>query len=178
MPAIRKLYEAQGADRYYRDNADDYINPHFPEVKDLLERNFYRLDCRRVLDFCAGGGEVSQVLQGLGGAGLIGCDPYTYRLFERNTGLPCLRFSFRDVIKGADIGNYSLIVSSFALHLCPEKDLFPLVWPLLDAAPMLAVITPHKRPELECLPGIALIWEDYSLTGRGKKVRLKVYARE
>jgi hypothetical protein len=45
------------------------------------------------------------------------------------------------------------------------------------AAPVLVVITPHKRPALEELPGIELVWEDFELTERGKKVRLKVYQR-
>ncbi len=43
------------------------------------------------------------------------------------------------------------------------------------AAPVLVVITPHKRPALEELPGIELVKEDFELTERGKKVRLKQY---
>jgi hypothetical protein len=43
---------------------------------------------------------------------------------------------------------------------------------------MLIVITPHKRPELENLNGISLDFEDFTLTERGKKVRLKAYRIE
>lgn len=173
---IRPLYDEHGADGYYRDHAGDYENPHLPQIKALLDRNFHRLDTSgTVLDFCAGGGEVTLGLRALGARDLAGCDPYTYELFEQKTGLLCQRLAFQDVVKHGLQGHYSLIVSSFALHLCPLKSLFPLTWNLLQAAPTLVVITPHKRPELELLPGIELIWEDVVETPRGKKVRMKAY---
>jgi hypothetical protein len=172
---IRPLYEAHGAEGYYQAHADSYENPHFPQVEALLRRNAPRLDCSALLDLSAGGGEASQIFLALGLRGITGCDPYTYALFEKNTGLPCLRLSFKDIVREGLPGQYSAIVCSFALHLCPEKDLFPLCWQLFQAAPLLLVITPHKRPELERLPGIRLAWEDAELTERGKKVRLKAY---
>lgn len=176
MKAIRPLYDTCGVEGYYRDHADEYANPHFSEIKTLLERNFPRFDFSGgVLDFAAGGGEVAQVLQKLGVEKITGCDPFTFDLFEKNTGLACLRLSFKDVVKGASLGQYSLIISSFALHLCPPKDLFPLIWNLLQAAPTLVIITPHERPELEKLPGVALAWEDFAETEKGKKVRMKAY---
>lgn len=179
MDKIRPLYDAYGAEGYYRQFADTYENPHFPEIKRLLERNLQRMDgSGQVLDFGAGGGEVCRVLQSLGMESLCGCDPFTYELFERKTGLPCLRLSFKDVIRQGLPGQYSTIISSFALHLCPEKDLFPLTWNLLQAAPLLVLITPHKRPALEKLPGIQLEWEDAVETERGKKVRMKAYGLE
>jgi hypothetical protein len=46
---------------------------------------------------------------------------------------------------------------------------------LLQAAPTLVIITPHKRPELEKLPGVVLAWEDFAETEKGKKVRMKAY---
>lgn len=174
--AIRPLYEAHGAEAYYREHGNHYANPHFPEIRALLERNFERFDCASVLDFAAGSGEVTRVLQSLGAHHITGCDPFTHQLFEQNTGLPCLQHSFKDVIRGSLVGQrYSLIVSSFALHLCPPKDLYPLTWQLLQVAPLLVVLTPHKRPELENLPGITLAWEDFVLTEKEKKVRLKAY---
>lgn len=176
MSKIRLLYEQFGAENYYRDHADEYANPHLPEIADLLGRNLHRLDCSGgVLDFSAGGGEVTLALQKLHVENISGCDPFTFDLYAKNTGQPCLRHSFEDVLKGAPLGHFSLIISSFALHLCPVKDLWPLAWHLFQAAPTLVIITPHKRPELENLPGIQLVWEDFSLTERGKKVRMKAY---
>jgi len=173
---IRPLYDEHGAEGYYREFADAYENPHQPEIRALLERNFHRLDCSEaVLDFAAGGGEVASTLQSLGAKDIVGCDPFTHALFERKTGLPCLQYSFKDVIREGLPGHYSLIVSSFAMHLCPLKDLFSLTWNLLQSAPILVIITPHKRPELEKLQGIELLWEDSVETERGKKVRMKAY---
>jgi len=177
MKKIRPLYDEHGAEGYYRAYADTYENPHFPEIKALLERNFEQFDTSEVLDFAAGGGEVAQVLQGLGVRNITGCDPFTFALFEKNTGLPCLHLSFMDVIKNGLPAKYSLIISSFALHLCPAGDLFSLTWQLLEAAPLLVLLTPHKRPELEHLQGIELAWEDSVVTERGKKVRMKAYQR-
>jgi SAM-dependent methyltransferase len=175
---IRPLYDQHGAEGYYRDHANAYENPHLPFIRKLLERNFHRLDCTgTVLDFAAGGGEVTLALQQLGAKNLAGCDPYTYELFEKKTGIPCLRHSFKDVIKNEISERYSLVISSFALHLCPPKELFPLTWNLLRAAPTLVVITPHKRPELEKLPQICLLWEDVVEDERGKKVRMKAYTQ-
>jgi hypothetical protein len=62
------------------------------------------------------------------------------------------------------------------LHLCPAKDLFPLTWQLFDSAPLLVVVTPHKRPELEKMSHISLVWEDSVETEKGKKVRMKAYS--
>lgn len=175
-PQIRPLYDKHGAEGYYREFSDEYENPHLPEIRALLERNFWRFDCEgTVLDFAAGGGEVATVLQSLGAKNIVGCDPFTHALFERKTGLPCLQLSFKDVIREGLSGQYSLIVSSFAMHLCPPNDLFSLCWNLLQAAPLLVIITPHKRPELEKLQGIELLWEDAVETERGKKVRMKGY---
>lgn len=174
--AIRPLYDQFGPDAYYQAHGTDYENPHLPQIEALLSRNFHRLDCSGgVLDFAAGGGEVSQMLRRLGVSQLAGSDPYTYELYEQKIGLPCARWSFMDVIRNGIPNTYSVIISSFALHLCPLKDLFPLAWNLFQAAPLLLVITPHKRPELEVLPGIELLWEDMVENERGKKVRLKAY---
>lgn len=176
--SIRPLYEAHGAEGYYREHGEEYENPHFPEIKTLIERNIPRFDCAAVLDFAAGGGEVTRVLQGSGVTNITGCDPFTHCLFEQKTGLPCLRHSFKDVIRGSLAGqHYSMVVSSFALHLCPPKDLYSLSWQLFQVAPLLVVLTPHKRPALETLPGIELAWEDFVTTDREKMVRLRAYRR-
>lgn len=175
MKSIRPLYDEHGVDAYYRDHAGAYENPHFPEIQALLQGNLQRIGPGPVLDFACGGGEVTRVLQAAGRAEVSGCDPYTYQLYEQQTGRPCLRLSFRDVIRNGLPDTYSAIICSFALHLCPPRELFPLCWQLLEAAPLLVVLTPHKRPELEQLPEFELAWEDFALTERGKKVRCKAY---
>ncbi len=63
------------------------------------------------------------------------------------------------------------------MHLCPQEQLYPLAHQLLALSPNLIIITPHKRPQLENIQGIKLSFEDFVLTERGKKVRLKSYTR-
>ena len=120
---IRPLYDQYGADGYYRAFSDSYKNPHFLQISALIQRNLHRIETSAgVLDFSAGGGEVSRVLVEAGLQSVSGCDPYTQELYQRNTGLPCLALSFKDVIRFGLPGNYSAIISSFALHLCPERN--------------------------------------------------------
>ncbi|MFM8485986.1 MAG: hypothetical protein ACKOCH_06595 [Bacteroidota bacterium] len=174
--SIRPLYDQYGAEGYYQSQSDLYENPHLPLIERLLEQNNHRLDLKgKVLDFAAGGGEVTRALVRMGVREIEGSDPFTWSLYEKNTGLTCHRFSFMDVVKNGLGGTYSTIISSFAMHLCPQKDLFSLTWNLFQAAPLLVIITPHKRPELELLPGIELLWQDITEDDRGKKVRMKAY---
>jgi hypothetical protein len=86
-----------------------------------------------------------------------------------------LAWSFEDLLQGKLTGNYSCIISSFALHLCPRDQLAPLVWQLFNCTSQLVIVTPHKRPELEQIEGIELSFTDHVLTQRGKRIRLKIY---
>ena len=179
--AIRNQYAEQGVDAYYEEYGNTYENPHFAQIATLLENNKSRIDYSQVLDFCAGGGEVSQVLQKLGYAEVIGCDPYTHELYIKHTQRPCLNFNFQEVIQGkmneALISQkFSGIICSFAMHLCPEKQLYPLVYNLFQLTNQLVIITPHKRPVLEDIAQVRLDFEDFVLTERGKKVKLKSYS--
>ncbi len=176
MNSIRNAYEAHGADEYYQKFGESYQNPHREQITALLTRNAHRWNLSgSVLDFCAGGGEATMALSPFSKGTFVGCDPYTYQLYEQATGHACLRHSFDDLLRGAELGQHGLVVCSFALHLCPPKDLFPVTWALLSAAPTLVILTPHKRPELEQLPRITLLHEDQEPTERGKMVRLKEY---
>jgi SAM-dependent methyltransferase len=174
--SIRPLYDAYGADGYYKAFGNSYANPHEPEIRALLENNRQRIDYRRVLDLGAGGGEVTRTLAGMGFHDSTGCDPYTFELFEHRTGRPCWQLGFADIVRrGLPESGFTAVICSFSLHLCPANELFPLCWNLLQHAPVLVVVTPHKRPELEKFGGIDLFWEDAVCTHRGKKVRMKAY---
>ncbi len=182
--AIRNEYAEKGVEDYYRNHADMYENPHFPYIQQLLEKNKHRIDYTKVLDLACGGGEVTLILRGLGFDNSIGCDPFTGGLFEKNTGKKCLAFSFEDIVKGALSNNqstnnqFTTTISSFAMHLCPTKQLFSLVAQLFLLTKNIAIITPHKRPELEKLANVQLLFEDFVLTERGKKVFLKSYVEK
>lgn len=172
---IREEYAEIGVTEYYESKGNTYTNPHFPQIRQLLLQNQHRLDYSKVLDFCCGSGEVSQVLQELKYPLPIACDPFTQKAYQTNFDRECLSFSFEDVIRRKLNGNFSTIICSFAMHLCPEKQLYPLVANLFALSPNIVIITPHKRPVLERLTNVELTFEDFVLTERGKKIRLKSY---
>ncbi len=177
MEAVRKLYEKYGVDKYYQRHHGDYQNPHLDLIRELLRQNASRLDYSNVLDLCCGNGEVSSLLMEMGYPEVAGCDPYTFREYMKATGKPCFKYSFDDLIRGRLTGSYSSVICSFGMHLCPEEKLFPLVSNLFALTTNIIIITPHKRPELEKLGLATLAFEDYALTSKGKKVRLKSYQR-
>lgn len=175
MKAIRSLYAQLGVNAYYRHYGYTYQNPHLNQIIALLTQNQQHLDYSEVLDFCAGGGEVSLILKQLGFPNSKGSDPYLQELYQKNTQQPCYSWSFETVVKQGIEGSYTCIICSFALHLCPHELLYALIIQLFQHSPLLVVITPHKRPALEQYEGINLAFSDYSLTEKGKKVHLKAY---
>lgn len=175
MKPIRKLYEQFGAKEYYQQYGDFYQNPHESCITELLLQNEKRLDYSQILDFCAGSGEVSACIQALGYDNIQASDPYTHSLFTKKTGIDCQKWSFDDVVRGDLSGTYSTIICSFAMHLCEEQKLYPLVTNLFGHSQSLVIITPHKRPKLEQLSGVDLDFEDFVFTPKGKKVFLKHY---
>ena len=176
--AIRDHYADLGVEEFYLQHGDDYINPHVTQIQHLLTRNQHRIDYSTALDFCCGGGEVTSLLHQLGFTQTIGCDPFTEAAFEKNTGKQALNLSFMDVVQGKLSGRFSTVICSFAMHLCRADQLFMLCFQLFEVTPTIVIITPHKRPALETLDGVALKFEDSVLTQRGKKVRLKCYQKQ
>ena len=175
MQAIRDLYAKLGVKAYYEKAGNRYENPHFEQIQALLTQNQERIDYSNVLDFCCGSGEVSRVLLELGYPLPQASDPYTQKAYRKSFEQQCWNFSFEDIIKGKLTGHFSSIICSFAMHLCLEKQLYPLVYQLFQHSKQLIIITPHKRPELEKLDGVELDFTDFAFTERGKKVFLKMY---
>ncbi|MFK7810124.1 MAG: class I SAM-dependent methyltransferase [Saprospiraceae bacterium] len=178
LKAIRNSYADMGVDAYYLKNGKHYKNPHFKYIQQLLLQNESRIDYSSVLDFCCGSGEVSQVLQTLGYKDSTGCDPYTQKAYSLKMEKTCLGYTFEDVIKGKlEDQKYSSVICSFAMHLCEPKQLYPLVHQLFQRTEQVVIITPHKRPALEELDGVELSFEDFVLTERGKRVRLRAFRK-
>jgi hypothetical protein len=179
MLHIRQRYEEEGSEGYYKNNALAYQNPHEPQVRELILRNIGKIDYTRALDLCAGGGEVSKIWHELGHNDFLACDAYTYELYEQNLQRSCYQYSFDNFLRNkfSFPHTFSTIVCSFALHLCPEDWLFNVTENLFAYSPEIVIITPHKRPELELLGNCSLRFEDFVLTERGKKVRLKAYCK-
>lgn len=175
MKALRTLYEQLGVEAYYKQYAAQYINPHLAQIQELLLANEGNLDYSSLLDLCAGGGEVSAIVQSLGYSNTTATDPFTHQLYQKNIGSECQKLSFDDIIRGKLEGNFSTVVCSFAMHLCPTQQLYPLLLQLFALSPVLVIISPHKRPILDVYEGVQCVLEDYSFTKKGKKVFLKAY---
>jgi len=150
--SIRGQYERHGAATYYRDFGADYRNPHEPVVVDSLERAVkqWPLDLSHVLDLAAGSGEVTLALRKLGAGRIDGVDPYTADAYLARTSSSAERLTFEDVAAGALAGRrYSLIVCSFAMHLCTRSRLPGLFHQLRQISDSMLILTPHKRPVIE-----------------------------
>jgi len=180
MLHLRHAYEKEGSDSYYQHNALAYQNPHEAQVRALVLQNATKIDYSKSLDLCAGGGEVSKVWEEMGYTDFLASDAYTHKLYKKKIKKPCYPYSFDDFLRGnfEFPHTFTSIVCSFGLHLCPEEWLFTVTENLWVYTNNLVIITPHKRPELEIIGNCVLDYEDFVLTARGKKVRLKSYKRK
>lgn len=157
--SIRGQYETHGASGYYQQHGADYSNPHEPIIRQIMTQIVpdWSLDCTSVLDLACGSGEITMILRGLGHSNIHGIDPYTYAAYEARTGQPAEQYTFEDIAQGAlEDRNYSLIACSFALHLVDVSWLPALLFQLQSIAPMLLILTPHKRPQIKPAWGWAL----------------------
>jgi SAM-dependent methyltransferase len=171
-----------GVDGFYRDHGDTYANPHELAVQLLTKRLVVERDLIRseglILDLCCGSGEVTSELlrQGVGAERMLASDPYTSVAFDNRIGLPCEPWSFADIANGAlatfEAAPLSVVVCSYALHLCESSWLPRLASALARSAKNLVVITPHKRPNLNTTWGWELL-EDY--LDPGLRVRMRTY---
>lgn len=84
-------------------------------------------------------------------------DKYTSPAYTERTSRPCHPLSFNSLSASELPPNtqpdsegvvWDMIFCSFALHLVPPQELFPLCYELATKARWLAVIAPHKKPEV------------------------------
>lgn len=157
--AIRQEYESLGVGNFYRSKGSAYRNPHEPQIVRSLEVAVreWCLDLARVLDLAAGSGEATLALRPLGAGTVEGIDPFTFEAYQERTGQVAERQTFEQIAAGALAGrNYTLIVSSFAMHLVEPSRLPQLGMQLSLVGDRLLVLTPHKRPEIRREWGWAL----------------------
>ena len=162
--AIRHEYEEHGAAAFYGRVGASYRNPHEPQVRRAIRHAVETWDPDRshVLDLAAGSGEATLALRELGVSpeNIDGADPFTAEAYRARTGRSAERFTFDNVAAGSLAGRqYSLIVCSFALHLCEPSRLPAVAWQLSLVGSSLLVLTPHKRPHLRAEWGWQLVGE-------------------
>lgn len=175
--SVRLGYEELGVEGYYKLHSDDYSNPHFSDIKYLLEQEFkddslYNLS---ILDLCCGSGEVTKILMGRqcgerNDLKIEGVDPYTKVAYRKQTGQECLDYDFKDIVNGKLSDKYyNIIICSFAMHLCELSMLDTLLYQLHLICDKLIILTPHKRPEIK-------VWFILEKEEKYNKVRLRVYS--
>ena len=175
-PSIRSEYENRGIREFYTSSGALYRNPLEPQIRRCIADavQTWRPDLAHVLDLAAGSGEATLALRELGAGQIDGIDPYTAEAYRERTGRSAERFTFEDIAAGALAGRrYSLIVCSFALHLC-EPSRLPLVAQQLGlVGDALLILTPHKRPTVKAEWGWELIGENAV-----QRVRARMYRSE
>jgi SAM-dependent methyltransferase len=149
--AIRKQYEAHGAQGYYEQFGATYRNPHEPIIADVITYALtaWPLETSHVLDLACGSGEATLALRAQGVTNITGIDPYTGAAYAERTRQVALPYRFEEIASGVLTETYSLIVCSFAMHLVEESRLPMLCYALASLAPDLVILTPHKRPQIK-----------------------------
>jgi SAM-dependent methyltransferase len=167
-----------GVDTYYSENGNKYSNPHHLDIADALKicvDNIKLEHDKPILDFCAGSGEVSLILKKYIKNKIIGSDPYTHELYKKNTSNDTYQWSFDDILNCApDDFNiqFSVIICSYALHLCDKSKLSLVAQYLSRISPYLCIISPHKNPVLTEQMNWKLLYTD-----KCNKARLFIYTR-
>ena len=168
--SVRAGYEQLGGDGYYKEHAEDYVNPHIKEIEYLLNTDSAKASVgNTVLDLCCGGGEVTNILLKNNTYVIDGVDPYTAAAYKKNTGRDCLNYDFKSIVQGSlQDKRYDTIICSFAMHLCEESMLNSLLYQLRLIANTLIIITPHKRPDIKS-------WWNMVEEIKYNKVKLRIY---
>ena len=178
ITGVRNAYASHeaGATGYYADEGARYVNPHDGGVREMLARatrdwpELWGMEAPgniddksnddefgdRILDLSCGSGEVTSALVAAGVplSRIDACDPYTHEAYLARVGKKCERWSFEDVARGAIAERrWSVVVCSFAMHLCARGYLPTLCMMLACSARHLVVLTPHKRPVIDAAWG-------------------------
>lgn len=150
--SIREAYQKTGVEKFYKTYGEQYQNPHELNIHQHLAfwlKKHPEL-FSNVLDLCCGSGEVSDFLLNIPQCHFEGCDPFTYQAYKKRLKKDCYQFSFKDLSKERCFyKKYSLIICSFALHLCPQSLLPNVLYHLSLNADHLLIISPHKKPDIK-----------------------------
>lgn len=148
---VRNEYSDIGVEAFYKKHSMDYRNPHEQKIYTILS-NFLNENCfekdLKILDLCAGSGEITRILKDNNFENIIGSDPFTNNLYRKSTNKECLNLSFKDLAQGKLKESFDLVICSFAMHLA-EKSLLPnILYNLSIKSKRMIILTPHKKPDI------------------------------
>ncbi|WAX16523.1 hypothetical protein LC76P1_00086 [Lysinibacillus phage LC76P1] len=143
---VRDEYSKYGVDKYYLEYGNEYKNPHFNTIRELIQNEVIK---GKVLDLACGNGEATICLDS-SKVSVVGCDPYLNNQYIVNTHNQCYSYNFDDIIDGrlSDL-EFDVIVCSFAMHLCEESKLDVLLYQLSLITKELIILTPNKKPDIK-----------------------------
>lgn len=173
MDSVRKGYEELGIEKYYEKHNEDYENPHYEIIKQLLREYVENNDIgENILDLCCGSGEITTILESCNkDYKITGLDPYTKKAYKKRTNRECLSYTFKDIVQGKMLEKkYDTIICSFAMHLCEESMLDMLLYQLSQITNNLIILTPHKRPNIKN-------WFEMKEEYIKNKVKLRIYKK-
>ena len=148
MNSIRNKYSQLGVETFYKENADNYQNPHEPIIQYLIQNYLSSYPKNiKILDLACGNGEVTKTLTSMGFSNIKGLDPFTYKQYKSQTQRYCYQLSFKDIVQGKLNETFDLVICSFALHLVPPSMLDQLLYQLNSKE--LIVLTPNKKPIIQ-----------------------------
>lgn len=170
MESIREGYSKETIEGFYKSRKDVYKNPHQGYIIKLLsELNF---DPQvSYLDLACGPGLVTRHLQDIGAKDIIGCDPYFKDIYERNTCLECLPYSFEDISRGyLSYLKVNTVVCSYAMHLLKASYLNTFLYELTNISNYMIIISPNNKPSVD------YFWRKIYINRFGKS-RLTIYKK-
>ena len=167
MIDIRNEYAQYGVEAYYKNNGNNYRNPHESIIGECLSQVIDEYDKRgtNILDLACGSGEVTSCFKN---ASLMGVDPYTHQAYFRRTGKYALPYTFDDIANGVLKCHYDIVICSFAMHLIEKSRLPGICAGLSQITSKLIILTPNKNPIIN------FIWE-LKKEILHKRVRLRIY---
>ncbi|KAJ6245886.1 protein restricted tev movement 2 [Anaeramoeba flamelloides] len=154
---IRNQYSKYGVTNYYTQFGSNYRNPHERRLTLSIKKMtslFSDLDYSNVLDLACGSGEITLALQKYvqkRPLKISGMDPFTNEAYKmRCSSNKIETFSFEDLANGQIFGRkYSLIICSYAMHLCNKSVLPNLLAQLALITLHLIIISPTKKFQIQ-----------------------------
>ena len=159
-----------GVAKFYE--TEDYVNPHLFDIERAIDhlKGIVNLENRKVLDLSCGNGEVTKLLPTSND--VVGSDPYLYHKYQKETGLFCYNYSFKDIAQGRLSEPFDLIICSYAIHLCEDSMLSTVLYNLGMLCKQFIILSPTKKL-LGQLPHFIEV-EHYHKIGKCNIMLLKV----
>lgn len=157
--AIRQHYDSLGVEEYYKQEGDNYNNPHnnfaiacFNDIwKYKLKQIINNNPNYKICDFACGDGLITKEILRKNAfeklsLSIIGNDKFMSERYKKETKLNCHTHSFNEVANGdSKIGDVNLTVISYAIDLVEKSYLQKFLYQVALTSEKLLIIRPNKH---------------------------------